>query len=86
MDHVYVWNGTAGPTESPERFVEQPCGVDGELHFVKDGFKYAALDKDGNEVAECQDDQSLTRQCSQYIGASKFETQYRCTSSSITYT
>lgn len=85
LDNVYVWNGTAGP-QGTDLHAKKPCGVEYEMTFVKDGFKYTALDKAGQQVADCQEDQSLARHCPQWIGAMFFETQYRCTSDSITCT
>ncbi|TKA69075.1 hypothetical protein B0A55_08133 [Friedmanniomyces simplex] len=47
---VYVWNGTAGPNGSADLYATQPCGVEGEMHFVKDGVTgYKGLNEGGGE-------------------------------------
>ncbi|TKA74603.1 hypothetical protein B0A55_05437 [Friedmanniomyces simplex] len=78
---------TAGTAPPADLYATQPCGVEGEMHFVKDGVTgYKGLNEEGEEVADCLEDQSLARHCSQWVGAVFFETQYRCVSGSITCT
>jgi hypothetical protein len=80
-DNAFIWNGTAGPTGSPNLYSHNPCNDAGDLHFIKDGSGYFAEDSKGSHVADCVEDNSFNRSCSVWIGSFFFEVAYRCTSS-----
>ena len=80
-DNFYIWNGTAGPTGSPELFARKSCGLDYEMHFVKEGQQYKGQDGSGKEVATCDvASEALVTRCPEWIGTVFFETEYLCKS------
>ena len=81
-DESYITNGTMSYYGGPEVWSDDVCGH-GKLHFVKDHANYTnyiALDGNGNQVADCRNDTSLFKHCSQWVGAFFFQGMYRCTS------
>ena len=87
LESVYVYNGIAGPNGSPDLWaMPGACGVEGELHFVLDGVTggYKGFKGEGGEaVADCRVEEGLARGCSQWVGEVFFESQYWCSSASI---
>ncbi|EME46874.1 hypothetical protein DOTSEDRAFT_33406 [Dothistroma septosporum NZE10] len=87
-DAHYIRNGTAGPYGDERIFSDGGICDSGKLYFEKtytgqmaDERGYSVKNEQGETVADCQWDNSTSRQCNHWVGMLYFATMYRCTGS-----